>query len=131
MAAWAKTLADDALRSLKEGAVGKVDEAYYVKATSAEAVLVLARIPEADKALAEAIACDPRNYPAHAGTLRQFKIISEALDLDTAWLDRHRPPPALFYCGHMFNDQASNDQAGGNKDLTARLDADARASCLK
>jgi class 3 adenylate cyclase len=76
---------------------------YYAKATQAEAHLLLGDAETADVALGAAIACDGRDYTAHASTLRQFEVICRAQDRDFAWLDKHRPPPALFYCGHMFS----------------------------
>ncbi|MDX2142939.1 MAG: TRAFs-binding domain-containing protein [Rhodospirillaceae bacterium] len=77
------------------------EDAYYVKATEAEAALLLRRVKGADAALAMAIMFDARNIAARATTLRQFETICAALGLDARWLDAHRPPKALHFCGHM------------------------------
>lgn len=75
---------------------------YYTVATMAEANLLLGRVPQADLLLAQAISLDAKDYAAHASTLRQFGVICRTLSLSVGWLDRHRPPRALYYCGHMF-----------------------------
>jgi len=103
----AAKLANAVLLSLRQNNEPTPEQAYYVAATTAEAHLLCGRLEAADDALATARARNPRDYAAHASTLRQFGIICEALALDSAWLDRHRPPPALFYCGHMFNEGAN------------------------
>lgn len=100
----ARAVAPAVLDSLSaSGAVGLAD-AYYRAASRAEAYFILGRIDDAEQALAAAIAYDPTNYAAHASTLRQLDVICACLRMDSAWLQRHSPPPALTYCGHMFDD---------------------------
>jgi tetratricopeptide (TPR) repeat protein len=81
-----------------------VDEAetpYWRVATRGEALLLLGRIDEAREALGEAIASAPKAWEDHASTLRQFALILDAQDQDSAWLDACRPPRALHFAGHM------------------------------
>jgi len=104
----AEQLAGAVLRKLEQQQPEAADESYYVKATIAEANLLLGQIDKANAMLGQAIACDPNDYAAHASTLRQFQLIGQLRHQETAWLDRHRPPPALFYCGHMFSADAPN-----------------------
>ena len=94
----------DIARDVMKNLAGQPEgaESYYTKATAAEAHLLRGEIEQSDDALAAAISLDPQDYAAHASTLRQFVTICRAQGRDASWLDRHRPPPALFYCGHMF-----------------------------
>jgi len=77
---------------------------YWRAATRAEALLLLARHEDARTVLTEAIALAPRAWEDHAVTLRQFRLILEAQGLDASWLDPHRPPRSLHFCGHMSFD---------------------------
>ncbi len=74
---------------------------YWRVATRGEALLLLGRTREAREALNEAIACEPRAWEDHASTLRQFALILDAQNQDSAWLDACRPPRALHFAGHM------------------------------
>ncbi len=101
------------------GKAGKsAEDRYFHAATVAEAMLLLSRTADAEAALRTAIAADPKNFANHAATLRQLEIISAALALDDFWLDSHRPPPALFYCGHMI---AADADAAVLKELDDRI----------
>lgn len=75
---------------------------YFDRATEAEALLILGDQEAADRALAAAIACDPDNLVARASSLRQLQMLSGLLGTDSQWLERHRPPPSLHYCGHAI-----------------------------
>jgi len=99
-------LARAVLAKLKSAAAPRDEDAYYVKATQAEAELLLGNIEAADAALATAVMFDARNFNARATTIRQFELICAALNYDTIWLDQHRPAPTIFYSGHMFVDAA-------------------------
>lgn len=100
-------------------------DVYYRAASRAEALFILGHIDQAEQALASAIAADPANYAAHASTLRQFEVICATLNLDSAWLWRHSPPPAIMYCGHMFDHALLSSQAGDklDADIAGALDA--------
>lgn len=113
----AKSLAAAVLQKTKALPRTFGEEAYYITATAAEAALLLGDVAQANTTLAAAIACDAQNIPARATTLRQFAVICASLGHDTAWLDAHRPPPAIFYSGHMFRDDgpAPETQALTNK----------------
>ncbi|MCB2106108.1 MAG: DUF4071 domain-containing protein, partial [Rhodobacteraceae bacterium] len=97
------------------------EDSYYRRATQAEAHLLLGEIPTASALLADAIQTDPSNFVIHAGTLRQFEMICAALGTDTSWLDRHRPPPAIFFGGHMFS-------SDGDKRLQEMLQSEISAA---
>ncbi|MCA0202086.1 MAG: adenylate cyclase [Proteobacteria bacterium] len=123
-AARARAVATEVLDSLAAGSGEGAEDAYYRAASRAEAFFILGRIDEAEQALANALACDPANYAAHASTLRQLDAICATLKLDSGWLERHSPPPALTYCGHMF-DEATLASAARDKlmaDISAVLD---------
>ncbi len=79
------------------------EEAYYLEATRAEALLLLERYEDAGRALNAAVARDPDNYSARATTLAQFSRILEAQGVDPSFLDRYRPPRAAHFAGHMFH----------------------------
>jgi class 3 adenylate cyclase len=97
-------LARAVLKTLKGRAAPRDEDAYYIKATEAEAELLLGNIEASDNALAMAAMFDARNVGARATTMRQFELICAALKFDPIWLDVHRPAPTVFYSGHMFMD---------------------------
>ncbi len=70
---------------------------YWNIATRAEALLLLGRFEEAQKILAEAVATAPRAYEDHAPTLRQFRLLTEALGRDAGWLAVFAPPRSLHF----------------------------------
>ncbi|MEW5684554.1 MAG: hypothetical protein AB1942_06525, partial [Pseudomonadota bacterium] len=72
---------------------------YWNVATRAEALLLLGRFDEAQKTLAEAVATAPRAYEDHAPTLRQFRLLTEALGRDAGWLAAFAPPRSLHFTG--------------------------------
>ena len=97
-----QSLAQDVLDSLQRlSQAGPSEAQYFRMATIAEAQLLLDRPGAAETALANAIAVDPENYPAHASTLRQFVRILEFKSLPTAWLDAFRPPAIACYAGRI------------------------------
>lgn len=93
----------DAEAVLDQLAAGRgIDETpYWLAATRAEALLIQGEVLGADAALTEAMALDPDGYDDHASTLRQFGRLTEALSLDSAWLDKHRPPVSVHFAGHL------------------------------
>jgi len=74
---------------------------YWREATQAEALLLLGRAAETRASFAAAIAQASEAWEDHASTLRQFRLIHEALGEDASWLDAHRPPRTLHFGGHM------------------------------
>ncbi len=90
---------------------------YFLGATRAEALLLLDQPDAAARALGDAIALDPDGWNDHATTLRQLALISTALGLDHAWLDRYRPPRSLHFAGHL------GVAATGSNGLRDRVDA--------
>ncbi|MGE3477348.1 MAG: TRAFs-binding domain-containing protein [Rhodospirillaceae bacterium] len=102
----AQIIAAEVLEGLAAGPEKGAEDAYYRAASRSEAYFILGRIDEAEQALANALTFDPTNHAAHASTLRQLEAICATLKLDSAWLERHSPPPALTYCGHMFDEAA-------------------------
>ncbi len=88
--------------------IGRLDEGkeiaetpYYIAATRAEALLLLGDVAGADAALGEAIACYSDGWADHASTLRQLALILDAGAMQSAWLDKYRPPRSLHYAGHL------------------------------
>lgn len=81
---------------------------YWLKATRAEAALLIGDLEGGRKALADAIAAAPFAWEDHASTLRHFRLVLEQLDQSSAWLDRHRPPPSLHFSGII--DLAEEDE---------------------
>ncbi|MBY0511088.1 MAG: TRAFs-binding domain-containing protein [Rhodospirillaceae bacterium] len=94
--------AADRARAVLRGIGEAAHRDYYAAATAAEAHLLQGHLTDADALFAQAIALDSKDFTAHASTLRQFGVICRALNIASGWLDRHRPPRALYYCGHMF-----------------------------
>ncbi len=90
---------------------------YYLTATRAEAHLLTGDADAADLMLEQAIAADPTGYDDHAATLRQFALILAATGGDSGWLDRHRPPRALHFAGHL------GVAANGSEALRTTIDA--------
>jgi hypothetical protein len=76
------------------------DTPYYLKATEAEARLLMGEVPAAQAALAEAMARAPQAWEDHASTLRQFALILAEQGADATWLDPLRPPRVLHFAGH-------------------------------
>lgn len=100
------SIAEDILSTIAPDDETTAESAYYAFATKAEAYLLVRDFERSDRSLRKALKQDPVNYTAHASTLRQFDLICAALNAPTAWLDGHRPPCALHFCGHMFADDA-------------------------
>jgi len=75
---------------------------YFIEATRAEALLILGETYKARQVLRRAIRHDPRNYTAHASTLRQFKMIASYRGDDEAWLSAFQPPKPAHFAGHLF-----------------------------
>ena len=75
---------------------------YFIEATRAEAFLILGETYKARKILRRAMRHDPRNYIAHASTLRQFKMIFSHRGDDDAWLFAFQSPKSVHFAGHLF-----------------------------
>ncbi len=90
--------------------VNEAETPYYQAATAAEAYLLLGDAVKAKASLKEAIARAPLAYEDHASTLRQFRLILDALGQERSWLETLRPPRCLHFAGHM-------QLAGDDEDL--------------
>jgi hypothetical protein len=101
--------------------VGEPDTAYYQEATRAEALLVLGRIEDAKASLAVAFRRAPRAWEDHASTLRQFRLILDALEADASWLKSLQPPRSLHFGGHMAISQDAEALSAG---VAALLEAE-------
>ncbi|MEQ8736524.1 MAG: TRAFs-binding domain-containing protein [Rhodospirillaceae bacterium] len=108
--ATATTIAKEILETLVPTDESTAEGAYYAYATKAEALLLLDDIEKSSTALGKALAQDPKNYTAHATTLRQFDLICTVQNRSPDWLAPYRPPIALHYCGHMFDDVAPDSE---------------------
>ena len=96
-------LARRVLETCRRGLPLDPEEAYYRKASEAEAHLLLEQPGAANMALRSAIACDRENFIAHATTLRQLRLIVARLGLNGAWLDALEPPRPAHFAGHLFS----------------------------
>ena len=92
--------------ALIDGDPEQGENAYWRAATRAEALLLLGAQAEARAALAEGIAQLPFAWEDHAATIGQFELILAEQGRDAAWLDRHRPPPGLYFSGIIGLDEA-------------------------
>ena len=111
----ARSLAQEALELL-ESDPEQGENAYWRAATRAEALLLLGDDTGARAALAEGISKLLYAWEDHAATIGQFELILAEQGKDAAWLDRHRPPPSLYFSGII----GLND-----KDVTIQQDIDA------
>ena len=98
-----KSRAQDLLRQLPPLTELDKETLYFIEATRAEALLILGETYKARQTLRRAIRHDPRNYIAHASTLRQFKMILEKRGEDIAWLSAFEPPKPVHFSGHLFD----------------------------
>lgn len=80
---------------------GEAETPYWLRATRAEALLLLGRLPEARAALRAAVAEAPQAWEDRAATISQLVAICGELGCDAAWLDQFRPPRSLQYSGIM------------------------------
>jgi hypothetical protein len=75
------------------------ENAYWRRATRAEAMLLLGREDEAQAELANAIAQLPNAWEDHAATIGQFALILNAQGRSAEWLDQYRPPSSIHFSG--------------------------------
>ena len=94
----ARSLAQEAL-ALIEGDPDQGENIYWREATKAEALLLLGDEAGARAALAGGISKLPYAWEDHAATIGQFALILAEQGRNAAWLDRHRPPPSLYFSG--------------------------------
>jgi len=87
------------------------EDHYFIEATRAECFLILGESEKVEKALRGAIAFDPLNYPAHASTLKQFRLILDKRSQDQSWLAAFRPPCPLHYAGHIWTDLEQSSES--------------------
>jgi len=85
------------------------EEHYFMEATRAECLLLLGHLTAAKEALRNAIEFDPLNYPAHASTLKQFRLIIDKRATDSSWLATFEPPRAIHFAGHIW-EHSNNSQ---------------------
>lgn len=88
--------------SVRTSTKGSSEARYYRIATQAEALLLLGEQRRSRETLISALKADPKNYVAHATTLRQFERILKHRKLEFDWLDAHRPPRMIAFTGRML-----------------------------
>lgn len=98
----AREMAQKVLHLLTRQAAAPGDEAYYHIATIAEAHLILGALDKAKAALRDALPLAPHDFDAHASTLKQFKMLLDAIGGAADWLDEFRPPKVAHFAGHIF-----------------------------
>lgn len=84
---------------------------YYAAASAMEAHLLIERFDSAWKALDRALAFPDADVSKRASTLRQLGSLSGVLPGETivAMIERLRPPPVLFFAGHLFRADAAGE----------------------
>jgi hypothetical protein len=103
------------------------DDAFYVAATRAEALLVLGRAAEAQAAL-EAAAASSNDLAARATTRRQLRLVVAARHIDDAVLAPLASPTVITYTGHMIAPSgaagrfAATSEAQVARDIAAALE---------
>jgi len=81
------------------------DSPYFPLVTQAEACLILNRLDEARRFIAEAARHNEKNLLTRARNHRQLKLICIYLGIDPEILDPLLPETVIHYCGHIFNQQ--------------------------
>lgn len=131
----AKAIAHTVLEKTRRYDPRPGEDAYYHMATVAEAHLILGDLKMAKAALRDAIDLDPRNYVAHATTVRQFEMLMTGVGAeylipchdrdhnepyDHHWIDTYRPPKTIHFAGHMFD--AREGSVGDRGDIEEAVD---------
>ncbi len=83
---------------------------YYAAASAMEALLLLGRLDEASASLDRALAFEDADPSKRASTLRQLESLTTVLPDRAAvssMIERLRPPPVLFFAGHLFRSDPS------------------------
>ncbi len=75
---------------------------YYGLATRAEAQLILGRVEEVQRLIAEAGAVRPIDAQGRAGTRRQLRRTCQQLAIAEDILAPLEPPPVIHYVGHLI-----------------------------
>ena len=78
-------------------------DAYYVKATEAEAHLLLGQIDLVEQKLKGRKAILPWDLANLSGTYRQLVLICQAKRLPTTLLEEIRPPAVITYTGQLIH----------------------------
>jgi class 3 adenylate cyclase len=76
---------------------------YFPLVTQAEACLMLNRLDEARRFIAEAASHNEKNLFTRARNHRQLKLICIYLGIDPEILNPLLPETVIHYCGHIFN----------------------------
>lgn len=100
----ARRTAERILTMLDSGA-HEPETDYWLKATRAEAYLLLDRHDAARAAFADAVSAAPAAWEDHASTLRHFRLIHDEIGAAAAWLDAFRPPSTLHFSGIIHLDR--------------------------
>lgn len=95
--------------SMLESGHHEPETEYWLKATRAEACLLLGKEDQAREALADAVRTAPAAWEDHASTLRHFRLILGTLNLSSEWLDALRPPPSMHFSGAIRLGRDPND----------------------
>ena len=101
-AAAAAVLARRVLEACRGVVPVDAEDAYYLKASEAEAYLLLGENGAANMALRAAISRDHDNYIARATTLRQLRLIVDVQGVSAPWIDALEPPRPAHFAGHLF-----------------------------
>jgi class 3 adenylate cyclase/tetratricopeptide (TPR) repeat protein len=90
-------------RALNESVGGGAEE-YWVRATLAEAALILGELDVAQERYSEAATLAGTNYGDLSSTRHQARILLDHLQIDPSWLDGAiKIPPVMVFTGHMID----------------------------
>jgi hypothetical protein len=98
------------------------EAAYYEAASRAEARFLTGELEAARATLAEALACAPEAFAAHASTLRQLEMLCRETGVDPGWLSPFRPPACAHFTGHILDASREGALADGGGQLRAEAD---------
>jgi hypothetical protein len=100
---------------LCEGALEKAEDdgaAYWIRATLAEAAVILGKQREAEAQYGAAARAAGSRYGDLASTRKQARLLLAHMGEDDAWLERTLAvPPVLIYTGHMIDRPGRNRSA--------------------
>jgi hypothetical protein len=98
-------------------------DTYYLKASIAEAALILGDLTTAQSALQEAIRHGGSNRAAMAATRRQLRLICEVNGFDPSVLEVLSLPSVIHYTGHMIGRLVPEYEGLIARRIAAYLDA--------
>lgn len=99
-----RDMADELAERVLADAHVRAGDTFFARATAAEALVLLGDVAHAEVILTEALELDDATLAARASASRQISLLARSIDSAAlqALSDTLRPPPVIFYSGHMF-----------------------------